>query len=104
MLRAEAWFVKYGYLFIALNRFLPGVRSVISVVAGVLQLKPYKVAILALLSGALWNLIWMLMGYTLGNNWEKVTERISDIMIRYNAAALLLLIMVGLFIFIRKRR
>ncbi|MFH1490582.1 MAG: DedA family protein, partial [Pseudomonadota bacterium] len=59
---------------------------------------------LALLSGALWNLIWMLMGYTLGNNWEKVTERISEIMIRYNLAVLLLISMVVLFVFIRKRR
>ncbi|MFH1490847.1 MAG: DedA family protein, partial [Pseudomonadota bacterium] len=46
ILRAEAWFGKYGYLLIALNRFLPGVRSVISLGAGVLQLNPYKVALL----------------------------------------------------------
>jgi len=102
--RAEAWFARHGYLIIALNRFLPGLRSVISVVAGVSQLNPYKVTLLALLSGSLWNMLWMLMGYSLGNNWEKVTERISEIMMKYNLAVVLLFIVVVSFLFFRKKR
>ena len=104
MLRAEEWFWKYGYFLILLNRFLPGVRSVISLVGGMLRLKTSKVAILALISGAVWNLIWMLMGYALGNHWETVIARISEIMLKYNIAVLIIFVLLALFLLIRKRR
>ena len=104
MLRAEEWFRKYGYYLILLNRFLPGVRSVISLVGGMLRLKTSKVAILALISGAVWNLIWMLMGYTLGNHWETVISSISGIMLKYNITVLIIFVLFALFLLIRKRR
>lgn len=104
MLRAEAWFWKYGYFLILLNRFLPGVRSVISLVGGMLRLKTSKVVILALISGAVWNLLWMLMGYALGNHWETVIARISKIMLKYNIAVLIIFVLLALFLLIRKRR
>lgn len=95
IVRAEAWFHKYGYLLILANRFLPGIRSVISIVGGISKLRFFKVAGLALLSGAIWNLIWICMGYQLGSNWETVRERMTDIMVRYN---LVILILAGLMV------
>ncbi|MFO7461118.1 MAG: DedA family protein [Desulfatiglandales bacterium] len=103
ILRAEAWFIRYGYLLIALNRFLPGVRSAVSLAAGFSGLKPAWVAPLALLSCALWNLVWILGGQTLGTHWELVQSRFSTLMWRYN---LMVGIFLALFLFVwlvRKR-
>ena len=62
VIKAEQWFLRYGYLLIAFNRFLPGVRTAISIVGGILRLKTSWVIVLAFLSIAVWNLLWLIMG------------------------------------------
>jgi len=105
--RAEEWFKRYGYFLVLLNRFFPGIRSVISIAGGISRLRVFKVALLALISAAVWNLIWMLIGYSIGNNWETVKEKLAYIMFRYNIAILVFLGMAGaifLFKMMKKRR
>jgi len=101
--KAQLWFERYGYLLIALNRFLPGIRSVISVAGGMAQLKVTRVALLALVSALVWNLIWILLGQALGMHWEVVEKTIRAIVLRYNMAVLILFVLLLLFLFFRKR-
>ena len=86
--KAEAWFRTYGYILILINRFLPGIRSVISIVSGISRLRALKVSLLALVSACLWNLIWIGMGYFLGSNWAAAQDRFEAIMITYSFAIL----------------
>jgi len=102
IIRAETWFRKYGYFLILINRFLPGIRSVISIVGGLSGLQVFKVFLLALISSGVWNLIWIGMGYSLGSNWETAKARIVEIMITYNVAVLVLL-GVGVLFFVTKK-
>jgi membrane protein DedA with SNARE-associated domain len=102
--RAEAWFSKYGPFLIAMNRFFPGIRSAIAVSAGISKLKPIRVGILALLSCAVWNLLWIWLGYVLGTHWETVEEKLSDIMARYNLAVLILFVLFLFALWVRKKR
>lgn len=104
IVKVEQWFERYGYLLIALNRFLPGVRSVVSLAGGMAHLKPIRVILLALLSCALWNLLWILAGYWLGSNWQTVESRMSTLMIRYNMVVLLLMGLGVLFLVLRLRK
>lgn len=103
ILKAEAWFARYGYFLITFNRFLPGVRSAISVSGGMSGLNAFRVAVLALTSSAVWNLIWISAGYFLGSNWETFEARISSFMIRYNTAIFILLGLLMVFVVIRKK-
>jgi membrane protein DedA with SNARE-associated domain len=102
IVRAENWFRKYGYFLILINRFLPGIRSVISIVGGISGLRVFKVFLLALISSGVWNLIWIGMGYSLGSNWETAKARIVEIMITYNVAVLVLL-GVGVLFFVARK-
>ena len=107
IIKAERWFGKYGYPVLAFNRFLPGVRSVISVVSGISLLNPLWVFLCSLLSASLWNLLWLQTGYLLGNNWEAVKERAADMMIRYNMIAAIVIgvaIVIGAVIFILRKK
>ena len=90
IIKAELWFRKYGYLLILMNRFLPGVRSVISISGGISGLKPGKAAVFALASCAVWNLIWILFGYSVGSNWLVIKQTIAKIMSRYNIVVLII--------------
>ena len=104
IIRAEAWFRRWGYLLILLNRFFPGIRSVISIAGGISRLGGLKVTLLALISACTWNLIWILAGYTLGNNWEVVKTKMAGLMFRYNLGAFICLGAVILFLIIRFKR
>ena len=103
IIKAEAWYRKHGYLLVAFNRFLPGIRSVISLAGGISRLRVTGVALLALLSCAVWNLIWILMGYMLGTNWEVFEARITAILTRYNIIVLVVFVLVIIFFVVRKK-
>jgi membrane protein DedA with SNARE-associated domain len=96
IIKAEEWFRRFGYLIILLNRFFPGIRSVISIAGGISKLRAVSVAFLALVSCAVWNLIWIAFGYMLGSKWETVKDRMDYIMARYNLAVF---IIIGLIVF-----
>ena len=102
IIKAEAWFKKYGYLLILLNRFFPGVRSVISIAGGISGLKTKRVILLALISCSVWNLIWIFFGYMLGSNWDTARDQMARIMGRYNLAVVILFGVVVLFFVVRK--
>ena len=102
IIKAEEWYRKYGYLLIAINRFLPGIRSAISLAGGIAHLKVSSVVFLAFASAAAWNLIWILAGYMLGSNWETARDSMAAIMVRYNIAIFALLGLVVLLLLIRK--
>lgn len=101
IIRAEEWFRKYGYFLILLNRFFPGIRSVISIAGGISQLKVLRVTLLALISSCVWNLIWIMLGYSIGTNWDIVKEKIARIMFSYNLAILILIGLVVLILVLR---
>lgn len=103
IMKAEAWFDKYGFLLIALNRFLPGVRSAVSIAAGLARFPLTVVGLLALLSCAVWNLIWILLGQTLGKNWDVVEARMSSLMTHYRNAVLIALGVLILLLWLRKK-
>jgi membrane protein DedA with SNARE-associated domain len=84
---AERWFTRYGYFVVLANRFLPGIRSVISLVSGITRLNLWYVLLLAVASASVWNLIWIQVGFLLGNNWQTVKEQAGIIVQRYNIAA-----------------
>ena len=107
IVRAEEWFRKYGYFLILLNRFFPGIRSVISIAGGISQLKVFRVTLLALISACVWNLIWIILGYSIGTNWDIVKEKMARIMFGYNLASLILIglaILIFVVIRIKKKR
>ena len=102
IIKAGDWFNRYGYFLIAINRFLPGVRSAIAVSGGISKLKPLHAVLLALSSCAVWNLIWILLGYVLGTHWDLARARLSDIMAKYNLSIGFLFILFIGFILVRK--
>lgn len=108
IIRAEEWFRRYGYFLILMNRFFPGIRSVISIAGGISQLKVLRVALLALISSLIWNLIWIALGYSVGTNWETVKEKMAQILLNYNIAILVVLCLAVsillLRIWIQRRR
>ncbi len=104
ILAAEEWFRKYGYYVVAANRFLPGIRSVISLASGISGLSPLKVFLYCNLSAAVWNFIWIYTGYTLGNNWNHVREKFMSIAGNYNTVVAIILVIAACIFAVKKIR
>jgi membrane protein DedA with SNARE-associated domain len=103
--RARTMLGRFGYLIIAVNRFLPGVRSVISISAGLLEMKPFPVIIFSLISATLWNLACISAGYALGSNWSEFRSLAVEYASKYNLIAGIAVLVMALFltIFIRRK-
>lgn len=89
--KTEAWFNKYGYRIILFNRFLSGLRSVISVFAGMTHLQRRKIIPLAFLSACLWDGVLIYGGYLLGDNWHYFDQMLNQ----YNSIVLAAVIVLG---------
>jgi membrane protein DedA with SNARE-associated domain len=82
------------------NRFLSGIRSVISIVCGLYRLPWPRVLGLSLLGCAAWNLLMIYAGYLLGANWMAIERILGD----YSRLMLVLaVLLVGVWA-LRKRR
>jgi len=76
---AERWFARRGALVVLLGRFVPGVRSVVSLPAGLLRMPRATFLALTLLGSAIWNCLLVGAGYALGSQWERVSEVIGPL-------------------------
>lgn len=97
----ENWFLKYGYFIIILNRFIPGLRSVISIASGISGLRTVPVFILSTISAMVWNLIWIYAGFAIGNNWDTVSAGVSKLLSSYNYTAGTVIAIISLFFIIK---
>lgn len=104
IIRAEVWFKRYGYFLILINRFLPGIRSAISLSGGISNLGLFRVSVLALMSCAVWNGIWIFFGYLVGENWGALKGQVAHVMGRYNLAVAALMGFVVVFWVIKSTR
>lgn len=77
--RADAWFVDHRRRAVFIGRFVPVVRSLISVPAGVARMSLPTFVLYTTLGSALWNAIFVTLGYQLGAQWRNV-GRYSDIL------------------------
>jgi membrane protein DedA with SNARE-associated domain len=75
--RADAWFDKYGYFVVFFCRFIPGIRSLVSLPAGVAEMKVVPFLILTLIGNIIWNFVLTYAGFLLGDNYEQVDRYIG---------------------------
>ena len=69
-----AAFRRHGAAYVAINRFLPGVRAVFFLAAGMAGLRAWAVLFWALVSAAAWNGLVVGVGYAAGANWARLKE------------------------------
>ncbi|MER7664843.1 DedA family protein [Streptomyces sp. NPDC096193] len=75
--RTEAWFARHGAKAVFFGRMIPIFRSLISVPAGVERMSLPLFLGLTTLGSAIWNTVFILAGYLLGENWQDVTGYVS---------------------------
>jgi membrane protein DedA with SNARE-associated domain len=67
-------FERHGAGYIAVNRFLPGIRALFFVAAGMARLPMGKVIMWGAVSAAAWNALIIGAGFAVGKNWDRLLE------------------------------
>jgi len=75
--KAEDWFARHGRSAVFFGRMIPMVRSGISVPAGVARMPFWQFLLYTTAGSLLWNSIFVLAGYYLGENWHYVENYAS---------------------------
>ncbi|OZM74819.1 hypothetical protein CFN78_00955 [Amycolatopsis antarctica] len=98
--KTEAWFAKHGTKAVFFGRMVPIFRSVISLPAGIERMPLWKFLSLTTLGSLLWNTVFVLAGYLLGENWH-VVEGYAGVFQKVVIG--LVVLAVGYFVYTRVR-
>jgi len=87
---ADRWFDEKGNLTVFFCRFIPIVRSLISIPAGMSEMPFVKFMTLTTIGTVIWNTVLTILGSVMGENWVKIAE----IMDKFSSITLIVLIIV----------
>ncbi|MGI5290854.1 DedA family protein [Nonomuraea polychroma] len=97
--KTEAWFARHGRKTVFFGRMIPIFRSLISVPAGVERMPLPAFMLLTTAGSLIWNTIFVLAGYFLGENWSLIEAYVgvgTNIVIGMVVAAVLVFVGVRL--------
>jgi membrane protein DedA with SNARE-associated domain len=75
--KAFDWFERYGMWTVFFGRMVPLIRSLISIPAGMSRMNFPLFLLYTTIGSVIWNTLLVVIGASLGNNWEKISEFIN---------------------------
>lgn len=101
--KADHWFDAKGNKTVFFCRFIPVVRSLISIPAGMSEMPMVKFLIYTIIGSAIWNTVLVLLGSAMGENWTKIAE-VMDQYSHIIVIVLAILLIAGIAYFYLHRR
>jgi membrane protein DedA with SNARE-associated domain len=97
-------FAKYGKRVILIGRFLPVIRHIISVPAGIARMPLRSFFLQTFIGSTIWGGFLVILGYELGENWEAVATKFKRIDLVIGMIIVLGLLGLGIRFVVRRRR
>ncbi|MEG1475484.1 MAG: DedA family protein [Longicatena sp.] len=101
--KARLWFEKRGYITVFFCRFIPIVRSLISIPAGLAKMNFFSFLMLTTLGTLIWNSVLVYAGAYAGASWEKI----ADYMGTFSSIVLIVLLiicLVGAYLLYKRKK
>ena len=100
--KADGWFNKYGHWTVFFCRFVPLIRSLISIPAGMSNMHLGIFLSLTTLGTLIWNIVLVCLGASVGASWELIIEYM-EVYSKIVYIILFLFIITLIFIVVRRR-
>ena len=100
--KADHWFDTKGNKTVFFCRFIPIVRSLISIPAGMSEMPMFKFLLYTIFGSLIWNTVLIVLGSIVGNNWTSILN-IFDTYSHIILVLLVIIFIVGVYIFYRKK-
>jgi len=101
--KADAWFDKYGPWTVFFCRFIPLIRSLISIPAGMSNMNFSLFLLLTTIGTFIWNIVLVSLGASLGASWDVIVEKM-EIYSNIVYAILAVLFVVVIVLYLKRRR
>jgi membrane protein DedA with SNARE-associated domain len=101
---AERWFDRFGPFIVFTARFVPVMRQVISIPAGMAKMNFTVYTLLTLLASIPWSLLFVWLGWKLGDNWEQIGREAAPYTKVIIPVAVLLLVGYVIYAFWRTKK
>lgn len=100
--RAYGWFEHKSISTVFFCRFIPIIRSLISIPAGMAKMKFVPFVLLTTLGSGIWNTLLIFLGKFAGSSWNKVSENFS-LFSSITAIFFVCIIGISTFVFYKRR-
>lgn len=101
--RVEAWLARRGAAAVVVGRLVPGLRIVMTVVAGALRVRRSTFVLGTLVAGLIWSTLYFWIGYALGAGYERLAGEVQ-VERFWPWAAVAALLVAGVVLLRRSRR
>lgn len=101
--KADNWFDNKGNKTVFFCRFVPLIRSLISIPAGMSKMPILKFIIYTVVGSLIWNVVLIIVGSIVGENWTSILN-ILDTYSHVVVILLAIIFIVGIYIFYKKRK
>ena len=98
--KAKLWFDRRGYIATGVGRLVPGIRTYISIPAGISKMPLLPFLIYSTIGSFIWVALLTYGGYILGENYEKVSVYLKPVTI----IVLILLLAFSIYWIIKRRK
>lgn len=102
--KTEAWFSKHGRATIFIARFVPVVRHLISLPAGIARMPLVPFFVQTFLGATLWGSFLILLGYYMGEHWATVAAKLKRFDLVIGVAIVIAVVVIAVRFFVRRRR
>ncbi|HWL22822.1 MAG TPA: DedA family protein [Ureibacillus sp.] len=93
--KANDWFKKYGVWTVFFCRFVPLIRSLISLPAGMSKMNFWVFLAFTTIGTLIWNIVLILLGAKVGENWDEIVAYMDTYS---NIAYAIIAILIVLFV------
>lgn len=100
--KSFSYFNNNGEKTIFFCRFIPLIRSIISIPAGMYKMNMTKFIIYTFLGSIIWNIILIVLGCVVGSNWESILK-IFDMYSKYTVIIIFIVLVILLIKFYKKK-
>jgi membrane protein DedA with SNARE-associated domain len=97
--KANRWFYRHGTKAVLLGRLVPGIRTIISLPAGISRMRLAPYLIYSTIGTTLWTILLTYAGFLLGEHYDRVDEYLAPV-----SKIVLLALVVGFIVWVMRRR
>ncbi|RHW34963.1 DedA family protein [Lysinibacillus yapensis] len=101
--KANSWFEKYEVWTVFFCRFIPLIRSLISLPAGLAKMNFWIFLLLTTLGTLIWNMVLVNVGAAVGESWETIVGYM-DVYSNFAYTAIVIVFLIIVIRFYRKKK
>lgn len=102
--KTENWFATHGKATILIARFVPVVRHIISLPAGIARMRLVPFFVQTFIGATLWGGFLILLGYYMGEHWDTVAAKIKRFDLVIGGAIVVAVLVFAVRFFVKRRR